>query len=77
MKTVPKNRAKQRHTQTLFLCGDMKVIWNYCLLLYFQKVHILHGERAKSSLASLPILPERYEFQVTKGKSKQFAIVKS
>lgn len=28
------------------------------------------------SLASLPILPERYEFQVAKGKSKQFTIVK-
>ncbi|WP_186673673.1 type IA DNA topoisomerase [Sporosarcina sp. BP05] len=31
---------------------------------------------AKWSLASLPILPDRYEFQVAKGKSKQFAIVK-
>lgn len=28
------------------------------------------------SLASLPILPERYEFQVAKGKAKQFTIVK-
>ncbi|WP_438297192.1 DNA topoisomerase III [Sporosarcina sp. FA15] len=31
---------------------------------------------AKWSLASLPILPERYEFQVAKDKTKQFAIVK-
>lgn len=31
---------------------------------------------AKWSLASLPILPAHYEFQVAKGKSKQFAIVK-
>ncbi|MER2260951.1 MAG: DNA topoisomerase 3 [Psychrobacillus sp.] len=28
------------------------------------------------SLASLPILPDRYEFQVAKGKAKQFTIVK-
>ena len=31
---------------------------------------------AKWSLDSLPILPGRYEFQVAKGKSKQFKIVK-
>lgn len=30
----------------------------------------------KWSLGSLPILPERYEFQVAKGKYKQFTIVK-
>lgn len=30
----------------------------------------------KWSLASLPILPEKYEFQIAKGKFKQFSVVK-
>lgn len=31
----------------------------------------------KWSLASLPILPDSYEFQVAKGKFKQFSVVKN
>jgi DNA topoisomerase IA len=54
----------------------IKITWGIGHLVELKEPKEYDPKWAKWSLASLPILPERYEFQVAKGKTKQFAIVK-
>lgn len=52
------------------------ITWGVGHLVELKEPKAYNSKWAKWSLDSLPILPERYEFQVAKGKSKQFNIVK-
>ncbi|MFJ7933914.1 DNA topoisomerase III [Sporosarcina sp. NPDC096371] len=52
------------------------ITWGIGHLVELKEPKAYDSKWTKWSLGSLPILPERYEFQVAKGKSKQFTIVK-
>jgi len=52
------------------------ITWGVGHLVELKEPKAYDPKWAKWSLDSLPILPERYEFQVAKGKSKQFNIIK-
>jgi len=50
--------------------------WGVGHLVELKEPHTYNPAWKRWSLGSLPILPERYEFQVAKGKFKQFSVVK-
>ncbi|MDY0409786.1 toprim domain-containing protein [Virgibacillus soli] len=50
--------------------------WGVGHLVELKEPHAYNPSWKRWSLGSLPILPHRYEFQVAKGKFKQFSIVK-
>lgn len=50
--------------------------WGVGHLVELKEPHTYNPSWKRWSLGSLPILPERYEFQVSKGKFKQFQVVK-
>ncbi|REB06113.1 type IA DNA topoisomerase [Sporosarcina sp. BI001-red] len=50
--------------------------WGVGHLVELKEPHTYNPAWKRWSLGSLPILPERYEFQVSKGKFKQFQVVK-
>jgi len=50
--------------------------WGVGHLVELKEPHTYNPSWKRWSLGSLPILPERYEFEVSKGKYKQFQIVK-
>lgn len=50
--------------------------WGVGHLVELKEPHTYNPAWKRWSLESLPILPDHYEFQVAKGKSKQFNIVK-
>lgn len=52
------------------------ITWGVGHLVELKEPHTYNPAWKRWSLGSLPILPERYEFQVAKGKFKQFQIVK-
>lgn len=52
------------------------ITWGVGHLVELKEPKAYDPKWAKWSLANLPILPERYEFQVAKGKSKQFNVIK-
>lgn len=52
------------------------ITWGIGHLVELKEPKAYDPKWTKWSLASLPILPDRYEFQVAKGKSKQFNTVK-
>ncbi|PIC62784.1 DNA topoisomerase III [Sporosarcina sp. P13] len=52
------------------------ITWGIGHLVELKEPKAYDPKWTKWALASLPILPDRYEFRVAKGKSKQFAIVK-
>jgi len=52
------------------------ITWGIGHLVELKEPKAYDPKWAKWALSNLPILPDRYEFQVAKGKSKQFAIVK-
>ncbi|MBE1556879.1 DNA topoisomerase IA [Filibacter limicola] len=52
------------------------ITWGIGHLVELKEPHAYDPKWQKWSIGSLPILPERYEFQVAQGKSKQFNIVK-
>ena len=52
------------------------ITWGVGHLVELKEPHTYNPAWKRWSLKSLPILPDRYEFQVAKGKFKQFQIVK-
>lgn len=52
------------------------ITWGVGHLVELKEPHAYNPAWKRWSLGSLPILPDRYEFQVAKGKFKQFQIVK-
>ncbi|CAM3294448.1 type IA DNA topoisomerase [Filibacter tadaridae] len=52
------------------------ITWGIGHLVELKEPKAYDAKWAKWSLTNLPILPSHYEFQVAKGKSKQFTIVK-
>lgn len=52
------------------------ITWGVGHLVELKEPHAYNPAWKRWSLESLPILPDRYEFQVAKGKFKQFQIVK-
>ncbi|MBD7985696.1 DNA topoisomerase 3 [Sporosarcina sp. Sa2YVA2] len=52
------------------------ITWGVGHLVELKEPHTYNPAWKRWSLGSLPILPERYEFQVAKGKFKQFQVVK-
>lgn len=52
------------------------ITWGVGHLVELKEPHTYNPAWKRWSLGSLPILPDRYEFQVAKGKFKQFQIVK-
>ncbi|PIC73513.1 type IA DNA topoisomerase [Sporosarcina sp. P17b] len=50
--------------------------WGVGHLVELKEPHTYNPSWKRWSLGSLPILPERYEFQVAQGKYKQFQVVK-
>ena len=78
----PKKPVKRRHEGYLELLPSpifpegAYITWGIGHLVELKEPKEYDPKWAKWSLVSLPILPERYEFQVAKGKSKQFAVVK-
>ncbi|AXI00762.1 type IA DNA topoisomerase [Sporosarcina sp. PTS2304] len=52
------------------------ITWGVGHLVELKEPHAYNSSWKRWSLGSLPILPERYEFQVSQGKFKQFQIVK-
>ncbi|GKV70606.1 DNA topoisomerase [Sporosarcina sp. NCCP-2716] len=50
--------------------------WGVGHLVELKEPHTYNPSWKRWSLGSLPILPERYEFEVSKGKYKQFQVVK-
>jgi len=52
------------------------ITWGVGHLVELKEPKAYDPKWAKWSLDSLPILPEQYEFQVAKGKSKQFNVIK-
>ena len=52
------------------------ITWGVGHLVELKEPHAYNPAWKRWSLGSLPILPDRYEFQVAKGKFKQFQVVK-
>lgn len=52
------------------------ITWGVGHLVELKEPHAYNPSWKRWSLGSLPILPDRYEFQVAKGKFKQFQVVK-
>lgn len=52
------------------------ITWGVGHLVELKEPHAYNPAWKRWTLGSLPILPDRYEFQVAKGKFKQFQIVK-
>lgn len=52
------------------------ITWGVGHLVELKEPHTYNPAWKRWSLGSLPILPDRYEFQVSKGKFKQFQVVK-
>ena len=52
------------------------ITWGVGHLVELKEPHTYNPAWKRWNLGSLPILPERYEFQVAPGKYKQFQIVK-
>lgn len=52
------------------------ITWGVGHLVELKEPHTYNPAWKRWSLGSLPILPERYEFQVSKSKYKQFQVVK-
>lgn len=52
------------------------ITWGVGHLVELKEPHTYNPAWKRWTLGSLPILPERYEFQVAKGKFKQFQVVK-
>ncbi len=63
------------HPTSIFPKGAY-ITWGIGHLVELKEPKAYDPKWAKWSLTSLPIIPERYEFQVAKGKSKQFNVVK-
>lgn len=59
----------------LFLQGDI-IPWGVGHLVELKEPKAYDPRWNRWTLGSLPILPERYEFQVAKGKYAQFHVVK-
>lgn len=52
------------------------ITWGVGHLVELKEPHAYNPGWKRWSLGSLPILPDRYEFQVAKGKFKQFQVIK-
>ncbi len=52
------------------------ITWGVGHLVELKEPHTYNPSWKRWSLATLPILPDRYEFQVAQGKFKQFQVVK-
>lgn len=74
--------VKARHKTHIELspCGifptGATITWGVGHLVELKEPHTYNPAWKRWSLGSLPILPERYDFQIAKGKYKQFQIVK-
>lgn len=60
-----------------FEIGDLQITWAVGHLVELKPPHAYDEKYKKWSLDDLPIIPERFQFQVSKGKTKQFNIIKN